>query len=108
MADTVAEFFSGLESQVDPSKAVGMTATFQFNITGDDGGEWFVRIADGNVDLGKGTAPDASITLTIAAPDWLDLVNGKTSGQTAFLLGKLKIQGDMSLAMKLPSVFQLG
>jgi len=46
--------------------------------------------------------------LTTDAATWMDIISGRTSGQTAFLLGKLKIQGDKSLAMKLASVFGLG
>ncbi|MGC9053156.1 MAG: SCP2 sterol-binding domain-containing protein [Candidatus Hydrogenedens sp.] len=44
----------------------------------------------------------------MSASDFLDLVAGKLNGQTAFLTGKLKIQGDMTLALKLQSVFNLG
>jgi putative sterol carrier protein len=108
MADTVAGFFSELEGKVNPEKAAGMNATYQFDITGDGGGKWYVKIADGSVDVGEGEIEAPNITLTTDAATWLDIVNGKTSGQTAFLLGKLKIQGDMSLAMKLTSVFGLG
>lgn len=108
MADTVEGFFSELAYKVDKAKAAGMTATYQFNITGDGGGEWFVKIVNGEVEIGKGTAEGANITLTATDANWIDIVNGKTSGQTAFLMGKLKIQGDMSLAMKLASVFRLG
>ena len=108
MADTVAGFFSDLENKVNPEKAAGMNATYQFDITGEGGGKWYVKIADGNVDVGEGEVEGANITLTTDADTWIDIVNGKTSGQTASLLGKLKSQGDMSLAMKLASVFGLG
>ena len=108
MADSVQEFFSGLSDSVDASKTAGMNATFQFDITGDDGGKWYAKIADGSADIGEGEAENPTIVLTVAASDWLDLVNGKLNGQTAFLTGKLKIQGDMTLAMKLESLFQVG
>ncbi|HOZ48115.1 MAG TPA: SCP2 sterol-binding domain-containing protein [Candidatus Hydrogenedentes bacterium] len=108
MADSVKTFFSELAGNVDASKTAGMNATFQFVVTGDDGGEWYAKIADGGVDIGAGKADNPTITLTSSAADFLDLVNGKINGQTAFLTGKLKIQGDMTLAMKLESVFALG
>ncbi len=107
MADTVAGFFSELGSKVNPEKTAGMNAIYQFDITGDGGGKWYVKIADGAVDVAEGEAEAPNITLSADAASWLDIVNGKTSGQTAFLMGKLKIQGDMSLAMKLASVFGL-
>lgn len=104
MADTVEQFFTELPSKVNPAKVAGMNAVFQFNITGDGGGDWSVKIADGKAEVNKGAAAAPNITLTSTDENWLSIVNGKTSGQTAFLTGKLKIQGDMSLAMKLQSV----
>ncbi|HOH43646.1 MAG TPA: SCP2 sterol-binding domain-containing protein [Candidatus Hydrogenedentes bacterium] len=44
----------------------------------------------------------------MAPADFLDLVSGKLNGQTAFLTGKLKVKGDMTLALKLQSVFNIG
>ncbi|MDZ4857636.1 MAG: SCP2 sterol-binding domain-containing protein [Candidatus Hydrogenedentes bacterium] len=108
MADTVAAFFSDLEQKVDPTKISGMNAIYQFDITGDDGGTWHVKLADGLANVSPGPAENPSITLTSTDQNWLDIVSGKLSGQTAFLTGKLKIKGDMSLAMKLQNVFALG
>jgi len=105
---TVAEFFDQVAAQVDKSKIAGMNAVFQFNITDEGGGEWNVKIADGDLAVAPGTAENPSIVLTMKAADFLDLIAGKLNGQTAFLTGKLKIQGDMTLAMKLQSVFALG
>lgn len=104
----VAEFFSSIESKADTSKITGMTAIFQFNITGDGGGEWYVKIANSQVNVTEGKAENPSIVLTASITDWMDIVAGKLNGQTAFLTGRLKIQGDMTLAMKLESLFNLG
>ncbi len=104
----VAAIFDGVKEKVDKYKVQGMNATYQFNITGDGGGEWSVALADGDVTVGTGTADNPSITLTMDGADFLDLISGKLNGQTAFLTGKLKIQGDMTLAMKLQAVFALG
>lgn len=105
MADSVVAFFAELPQKVDASKTAGMNATFQFDI---GAGKWYAKIADGAVDIGEGQADNPTITLIATDQDWLDLVNGTINGQTAFLTGKLKIQGDMTLAMKLESVFALG
>lgn len=104
----VAEFFNQVPSKVDPAKIKGMNVTYQFVITGEGGGEWAVTVANDQVTVSEGKAEKANITLTMSAQDFLDLVAGKLNGQTAFLTGKLKIQGDMTLALKLQSVFGLG
>jgi putative sterol carrier protein len=34
------------------------------------------------------------------------MINGKLDGMTAFMTGKLKIEGDMGVAMKLQSILR--
>ena len=104
---TVSEYFGQLAGKVDPAKVQGMNATYQFDITGDGGGKYWVKVADGAAEVGEGEAESPNITLTISDENFINLVEGKLNGQTAFLTGKLKIKGDMTLAMKLGSVFNL-
>jgi putative sterol carrier protein len=101
MAESVASFFNTLEEHIDRSKTEGMDATFQFNISGDGGGQWYVVLEDGEPSVKDGTAENPNIVFNATAPDWLEIVTGKMSGQSAFLMGKLRLQGDMTLAMKL-------
>lgn len=108
MSQSVSEFFSGLESKVDADKIAGMNAVYQFDITGDGGGQWNVALADGTAKVSEGTHENPSITITASADDWLKIVSGEMNGQTAFLTGKLKIKGDMGLAMKLQNLFTVG
>jgi putative sterol carrier protein len=42
--------------------------------------------------------------VTCAAPDFMNIVSGKMNPQMAFMSGKLKIKGDLGLAMKLQKV----
>lgn len=106
MAESMQDFFDKL--QIDAKKTAGMNATYQFVSTGDGGGNWFVKITNGDTQVGSGMDANPTIVLTAATQDWLDMMNGKMNGQTAFLTGKLKIQGDVTLAMKLESLFNLG
>ena len=55
----------------------------------------------------SGAAASPTLTLGMSAQDWLDMVGGKLSGQMAFMSGKLKLKGDMGLAMKIGSMFQV-
>lgn len=47
---------------------------------------------------------DADTTLKVAWSDWKDMADGKLDGMTAFMQGKLKVEGDMSNAMQLQGV----
>lgn len=104
----VSDFFNMVSSRVDPTKIAGMNATYQFDITGEGGGKYAVKIGNGQGEVVEGEVENPSITLTMDAANFIALVTGKLNGQTAFLTGKLKIKGDMTLAMKLQSVFALG
>lgn len=106
MAESMKEFFDALE--VPEDKLAGMEASFQFEATGDGGGDWCVNVGGGKAEVIEGKGESPTIVMTATAEDWLALVNGDLNGQTAFLTGKLKIQGDMTLAMKLESLFNLG
>lgn len=103
---TVAEIFEAMPSKFKKDAASGMNAVYQYDITGDGGGKWYTAIADGELTVGEGEHDSPNITITISAGDYADLVEGKLNGQMAFMTGKLKVKGDMSLAMKLGSLFE--
>jgi putative sterol carrier protein len=55
----------------------------------------------------KGTDPAPKLTLTSDAKDYLDIITGKVNAMSAFSAGKLKLKGDLGLAMKLMNFFKL-
>jgi putative sterol carrier protein len=108
VAETVDEVFTemGERLKANPDKVKGMNATYQFDLTGDGGGERWVKLAEGASEMGSGQAEGPNITITMAASDFMDLVAGKLDGTMAFMSGKLKVKGDMGLAMKLQQVLR--
>lgn len=63
------------------------------------------RVANNAIEVHTGAHASPNITMTMKESDYLDMVNGKLNGQAAFMTGKLKIAGDMGLALKLQSLF---
>jgi putative sterol carrier protein len=99
---TPAEFFEEvLPRKFDASKAEGFDATVQMNITGQSGGQWAITVKNGNLAVRKGSEQNPTMTITMADLDFVDLINGKISGEKAFMSGKLKLDGDFSVALKL-------
>lgn len=86
-----------------PELAQKINATYKFIVTGDGGGTWFVDLTQPG---GKITAEDApaKCTITVGSGPLVDIVNGKLNAQMAFMTGKLKVAGDMGLALKLGSL----
>ena len=106
MADNPKEVFEGMNTKLtaNPESVAGMNCIYQFDITGDDGGKWFVDLMGDMPDIAAGVKDDANCTITMAGQDLVDITSGKLNGQMAFMTGKLKIAGDMGLAMKLTKI----
>jgi putative sterol carrier protein len=104
----IKDVFAALPTSFNASAAKGLKAVYQFNLTGDNGGKYTVAIDDGQLTVDDGAHVSPNITITIAASDYLDMMSGKLNPQMAFMSGKLKIAGDMGLAMKMQSLFPHG
>ena len=104
---TVKETFDLMPSKFRADKATGINATIQYDISGDQGGTWHAVIKDGACSVNSGPAATPNLTLSMGSQDWVDMIGGKLSGQMAFMSGKLKLKGDMGLAMKIGGLFQV-
>lgn len=95
-----------LPEAFQPDKAAGVDATIQFNLSGEGGGEWFLVIKDGELEVEAGTAENPKLTIAAEAQDMLDIFTGKLNAMAAFSGGKLKLSGDLGLSMKLMNFFK--
>ena len=100
---TVKEALEGILS-VDPAKVSGLNAVLLFNLSGEGGGKWTLKLADGKVELDEGETATPAMTLSMSAEDFIALTNGDLNAMAAFMQGKIRITGDMSLAMRLQSI----
>jgi putative sterol carrier protein len=104
----VQEIFANLCSAFQSAKAQGDKALIQFDLSGESGGKYWVKVADGKCETGSGAAPGTpDMTLVTSADDWLQVSNGELNAMTAFMQGKIKVQGNMGLALKLQNWFPM-
>ena len=99
-----ADVFAALTKAVE-SKGSELVSKFQgvvkFKI---DGHEWLVDLKNGTGSVEENGSGKADITVTVADKDFVQMAMGKLNPQSAFMGGKLKVSGNMALAMKLGPV----
>ena len=104
---TPQQIFDAMPAAIVPEKAGTTNAVIQFDLSGDQGGKWWVKIHDGTAESGQGDAPEpAKLTLIADAMDYVKISLGQMDGTAAFMQGKLKVKGDMGLAIKMPTMFK--
>ncbi|MEW6581006.1 MAG: SCP2 sterol-binding domain-containing protein [Chloroflexota bacterium] len=105
---SIQEIFEHIDEGFNPAKAEGVDAVFQFNLTGDNGGQYWVRVANQQAEVHEGTHDAPTMTITATAENYIALVNGDLNAMMAFMQGKVKVKGDMGLALKLQAMFGIG
>ncbi len=100
-----AEIFAAMPSRFNKEGAKGLKAVYQFDLAGEGGGKWQVIIDDGHCEVREGAHLPPNITISMAAQDYVDMTTGKLNGQVAFMSQKLRIAGDMGLALRMQNLF---
>ncbi|MCI0553303.1 MAG: SCP2 sterol-binding domain-containing protein [Anaerolineae bacterium] len=105
---TISELMEKMPGAFLPEKAQGVNAVIQFKFTGAEAGEWNATIKDGKVDVAQGIPPkQPNMTLTADSSDYVKIFTGELDGMQAFMQGKIKLGGDLNLAMKLIQMFKV-
>ena len=108
MADiSVKQMVFNHEKAFRPEVAEGVNCVIQYRLTGEEGGDYIVTIQDGKCTVVEGIAENPTMTLTADGRDFGDVLLGKANGMQYFMTGKLKLSGDLNLAMKLTSFFKM-
>jgi len=97
--------FDDMRKSFQPNKAKGVHARYQWELSGPNGGEWWIDVNDGTYKMGKGKIDNPSVTFVTSDKNWVALSNGTLGGKWAFFTGRLKIRGSQSLARKLDEIF---
>ncbi|MBU6196333.1 MAG: SCP2 sterol-binding domain-containing protein [Cyanobacteria bacterium REEB446] len=104
---TIGEVFEEMHKHFNPEGAAGIAATYQFNISGPEGGTWVFSIKDKECEFSSTPLSNPSVEIAMSDKDWISIREGRLNSQMAFMQGKLKVKGDMGLAMKLQNIFPI-
>jgi putative sterol carrier protein len=102
---TPQDVFDAMRSSFQPAKAKGVHARYQWDLSGPNGGQWWIDVNDGTYRMGKGKIPDPSVTFIARDKDWVAICHDQLSGTWAYLTGRLKVRGDQGVARKLGEIF---
>ena len=102
---TVKEFFDLLPSKLNAEASEELTAVYQFDLSGPQGGQYYVQIQDGACHVRQGTHPEPHVTLSMSGEDCIGVLTGRLPGASIAMSGRLRISGDMGLALQLQSLF---
>lgn len=103
-----AAVFQNLKAMLSEELVAKVKGIFQFELTGNDAGTWFLDLKNGTGSLGSGEVPGGKADCVMAMDSalFVEMFTGKVSPTTSFMMGKLKIKGDMALAMKLEKLMK--
>lgn len=102
---TVEETFEAMLTLFNPAAAKGVNKIFQWNVTGEQAGKYALKVQHETCELIKGGVEKPDITFTVSDKDWVAIAEGKLDAMSAAMSGRLKVVGDMMLAMKVPNLF---
>src|SRR5947199_3858107 len=104
-SSTPQQVFDGMRQSFQANKAKGVHARYQWELSGPNGGEWWIDVNDGAYKMGKGKIDNPSVTFITSDADWVAMSNGKLKGTWAFMTGRLKVRGSQAVARKLNEIF---
>ena len=99
--EAVDQITTGMRERIGAESGLGATLKFDFK------GDGFVYI-DGKSTPNTVTNDDlpADCTIKIGLDDFVQMADGKLNPTTAFMMGKLKVEGNMAIAMKLGPILE--
>jgi putative sterol carrier protein len=102
---TPQQVFDGMRQSFRADKAQGVHARYQWELSGPNGGQWWIDVNDGKFQMGRGKIDSPNVTFITSDNDWVAMSNGKLKGTWAYMTGRLKVRGPQSLARKLDEIF---
>ena len=106
----LTEIFRQMPANLDAAAAADVNAVVEWRIGGrEDGGHdaWQVTLSGGRATVERGPAAEPAVVFDVAGLDFLRLIADAEQGPLLFLHGRLRVEGDLVLAVRMPQLFRL-
>lgn len=103
--ESIPALLQSYKDRFIPEKAEGVDAVIQLKLSGSEETFYYMTIRDQTFEINEGVHEDPVLTVTSTAKDWLKLNNGDSNPMSMMMMGKLKVEGPLPLAMQFRSMF---
>jgi NAD(P)-dependent dehydrogenase (short-subunit alcohol dehydrogenase family)/putative sterol carrier protein len=104
---TVKGILKAMPDSFLADQAAGVDVVFQYEISGPEGGSWYVAVKDGACEIVEGSHDSPTTTLKLGDVDFVKMMSGELNPMVAFTSGKLKIEGDMMKSQLMGKLFNI-
>ncbi|HSU78945.1 MAG TPA: SCP2 sterol-binding domain-containing protein [Candidatus Angelobacter sp.] len=103
---TLDEIWNRIQESMlqNPAPISELNIVYQFDLIDEENGSYQLHLFNGNVEVIRDHFSEPGCTLKMKTAHFKDLLLGKLSGAAAFLTGRLKVKGNMGLALKLDQI----
>jgi putative sterol carrier protein len=109
MPPTITELMTEtIKTSFIPEKAAGVDTVIQLKFTGSQASEWYLIVKDGKCESLPGAHTSPKMTMTVDSDDYIKMAIGEMDATMAFLKGKVKVTGDIAVALKMGQYFKYG
>jgi putative sterol carrier protein len=100
--DGVREFFEQIPGRASPEQARRLAASYRFDIKG--AGSWRLEAEGDRLVVAESDAP-ADCVIRTDERTFLRIMGGEQSPMAAYMTGKVRVEGDLGLALRLRDLF---
>jgi putative sterol carrier protein len=105
MPHTCSQAIEGMTLVFNPEKAGDLKAVIHFIVTGEEPGDYTLRIEGGQCSFQEGLVGEPTLTITTPSDVWLAIARKEISGAQALMSSKYKAEGDFGLLMRMDEIF---
>lgn len=101
----VVKIMQDIPNHFNPAQAKGVSGTVQCIFSGDQASNWVIEIDNQTCTVEESKVDDPDLTIRASGEDGVKILRGQMDPMRAYMLGKVKVRGDLSLGMKLAKLF---